>query len=144
MSRSRLASLAALLALGLAAGCASQQPALRSVGIGETFTLRVSESATVEPRKVVLLFSEVVNDSRCPAGVVCVWEGDAEISIRAVAADGSSRDLRLHTARGEASGEFAGLTIRLAGLEPAPREGTASRQADYRATLEVTESAGRD
>lgn len=124
----------------LAAGCASQQPPARSVSMGETFTLRVAESAAVYPRDVVLQFSEVVADSRCPEDVVCVWEGDAEVSVRAVAADLTSRELRLRTSEGAREAEFAGLTVRLVRLEPAPREGKPPRQADYELTIEV---AGR-
>ena len=124
------------LVLALSAGCSSQPP-LTSVAIGETVTLRVAESATVEPRNVVLQFSEVVTDSRCPTDVVCVWEGDAEVSVRAVAADGSSGDLRLHTKSGSEAARFAGLTVRLVSLEPSPREGTPPRQADYVLTLEI-------
>ena len=120
----------------LAAGCASQSP-VPSVAIGDTVTLRVAESATVEPRNVVLQFSEVVTDSRCPTDVVCVWEGDAEISVRAVAADGTSSDLRLHTKSGSEPASFAGLTVRMVSLEPKPREGTPPRQADYVLTVEI-------
>ncbi|HEU5163739.1 MAG TPA: hypothetical protein VFV54_11370 [Thermoanaerobaculia bacterium] len=125
-----------ILLLVLSASCASQPP-VSSIAIGDTVTLRVGESATVEPRNVVLQFSEVISDSRCPTDVVCVWEGDAEASVRAVASDGSSSDLRLHTKSGSEPAAFAGLTVRLVSLEPKPREGTPPRQADYALTLEI-------
>ncbi len=121
----------------LLAACASQQPHAAGVAIGDRVTLRTGESATVQPRNVVLQFAEVVSDSRCPADVTCVWEGDAEVSVRAVAADGTSADLRLHTKGGTPDPSFKGLTLRLIALKPAPMEGKPPRQADYELTIEI-------
>ncbi|HEY0591115.1 MAG TPA: hypothetical protein VGF40_05075, partial [Thermoanaerobaculia bacterium] len=104
---------------------------------GDQVTIRAGESVTVQPRNVVLQFAEVLSDSRCPVDVTCVWEGDAEVSIRAVASDGTSADLRLHT-RGETSApSFKGLTLRLIDLRPQPKEGKALRQAEYELTIEI-------
>lgn len=132
-----LAALSLLSAMILFAACASTRAEIRSVGVGDTVTLRAAESVTVEPRNVVVQFAEVVSDSRCPADVTCVWEGDAEVSVRAVAADGRSSDLRLHTKEGAPRAEFAGLTVRLVNLDPKPREGKSPRQADYELTIEI-------
>jgi hypothetical protein len=140
MTGVRLVLFTSALTSLLAAGCVSQQPQARSAAIGDRVTLRVAESVTIEPRNVVLQFSEVVADSRCPADVVCVWEGDAEVSIRAVAADGTSSDLRLHTKGDAEAAPFAGLALRIVALEPVPLEGKPPRQADYVLTLEVAQA----
>ncbi len=125
-----------LAAFLLALACASQ-PQVRGVAIGEQVTLRAAESITVEPRNVVLQFAEVISDSRCPEDVTCVWEGDAEVSVRAVAADGTSSDLRLHTKDGGTQAAFAGLAVRLLTLEPRPRAGVSPLQGDYVLTIEI-------
>lgn len=121
----------------LLASCASQAHTAAATAIGERVTLHAGGSVTVQPRNVVLQFAEVVSDSRCPVGVTCVWEGDAEVSVRAVAADGTSADLRLHTAGETPDPSFAGLTLRLIELVPVPREGKPPRQSDYELTIEI-------
>lgn len=130
------ASIAAAVPILLFA-CATQQPELHAVAIGDRVTLRAAESVVVEPRGVVLQFAEVVSDSRCPSDVTCVWEGDAEVSVRAVADDGASGDLRLHTKMEPRSAEFAGLVVRLVELRPFPKQGAPTRQADYEVTIEI-------
>ena len=51
-----------------------------------------------------------VTESRCPKDLVCVWAGDAAVSLEA-----SGQTLVLHTnaSAGPVSGELAGLTIAL-------------------------------
>lgn len=137
MSRFRRSVSAIALVLLLSACAAQQAPHAAGVAIGEQVTLRAGESVTVRPRNVVLQFAEVVSDSRCPVDVTCVWEGDAEVSVRAVASDGTSADLRLHTKGGTADPSFKGLTLRLVDLKPQPKEGKAPRQADYELTVEI-------
>ena len=38
----------------------------------------------------------LVNDSRCPPNVQCVWAGNAVIALNWVPGSGASRDLQLH------------------------------------------------
>lgn len=122
----------------LLSACAAQRtPRAAAVAIGDQITLRAGESVTVQPRNVVLQFAEVLSDSRCPVEVTCVWEGDAEVSVRAVASDGTSADLRLHTRGGTPDPSFKGLTLHLVGLSPQPKEGKAPRQGDYELTIEI-------
>ncbi len=45
------------------------------------FQLRIGEKARFESERMEILFAAVTEDSRCPEGAVCVWEGQAVISI---------------------------------------------------------------
>lgn len=47
---------------------------------GESVTLKVGESVDIQADLLALTFDSV-NDSRCPTGVVCVWEGQAVIQF---------------------------------------------------------------
>ena len=64
--------------------------------VGDTVRLDVGASVTFQPMGVQVTFLRLVDDSRCPVGVTCVWEGDAEVEIR-VSIDGDTRLTRLHT-----------------------------------------------
>jgi len=45
------------------------------VSLGQEFSLRIGESATIKGEELQVRFLEVTEDSRCPTGVVCIWEG---------------------------------------------------------------------
>jgi len=46
-----------------------------TVSLGQEFSLRIGESASIRGEELQVKFSEVTEDSRCPTGVVCIWEG---------------------------------------------------------------------
>jgi hypothetical protein len=45
------------------------------VNLGQEFSLRIGESASIKGEELQVRFLEVTEDSRCPTGVVCIWEG---------------------------------------------------------------------
>jgi len=46
-----------------------------AVSLGQEFSLRIGESANIRGEELQVRFLEVTEDSRCPTGVVCIWEG---------------------------------------------------------------------
>ena len=124
------------------AGCAS-----RSVDLTETLTarfdrefeLRLGQKATIEEGGFSIEFVTLLHDSRCPADVTCIQEGNADIEV-AVRREGMpSRSLVLNTSRREKQEQkFDVYTIRLVQLVPYPRTDRATQQTDYGATLLVT------
>ena len=46
-----------------------------TISIGQEFSLQIGESKNIKGEELQLRFLEVTEDSRCPTGVVCVWEG---------------------------------------------------------------------
>ena len=68
-----------------------------------------------------LTYLRLVNDSRCPPDVRCVWAGDAEIRLRWQPDDGSGSDFSLHTSplrgQGQTEATVGGLHIALQSLE---------------------------
>ena len=51
------------------------------VRLGERFKLPEGEQALVPRQRILLTFKEVLWDSRCPKGAVCIWEGEAVILV---------------------------------------------------------------
>ncbi len=129
-------SLAALLLL---ASCSTSPSAPRAVSLAERFTLAPGQAAEVEGTGVRVTFQGVNADSRCPADVTCVWEGDAVVvvSVRSAAAEAVRHEL--HTAgRYPSELEAGDYRLRLVDLAPALRATASPAPGDYRATLLVS------
>ena len=152
---------AMLFLLGLD-GCAREKRTQTSVKTdttqtsGNTDATPVPTSATPDSHVVVLRqgqssplpahpddalsFVDVPQESRCPIGVQCVWEGDANV-VLAVSQAGTSDTTRieLHTSsKFGTEATYKDLTIRLQKLDPYPRKDSKILPADYVATLAIT------
>jgi hypothetical protein len=99
--------LSALLPLSLAAcasGAAGSAPDNEgngggggtTVADGSEFTLQSGETATLADASR-LRYVRLVEDSRCPPDVQCVWAGDAIIALQWTPATGAAQDFQLHT-----------------------------------------------
>lgn len=51
------------------------------VNLGVPFELGPGESAEVIGGNLYFVFNGILDDSRCPYGAVCIWEGDAEAEV---------------------------------------------------------------
>ncbi len=72
--RMKCLALAFLLCTTLFASSACRND---GVSIGEDFSLHIGESASIKGEELQVRFLEVTEDSRCPRGVTCIWEGRA-------------------------------------------------------------------
>jgi len=107
------------------------------VRLGQEFKLRVGQRATVDGEPFSLRFVSVLNDSRCPADVTCVWAGNAEVLIEANAA-GSIASLKLNTLGGDKFPKDARhqhYQLGLIALSPLPRKDSRIKTTDDEATL---------
>jgi hypothetical protein len=110
--------------------CASQ----KEVGSGASF--RLSLGATARAAGAIVRFVEVASDSRCPAAVTCVWEGDADVRIAV-----NDEIVSVHTASsGPRSARVEGLTIELIELRPRPSASPATN-VPYEVELRAIASA---
>lgn len=48
---------------------------------GELMTLKTGETVEVNGETLTLTFDKIVEDSRCPNGTDCFWEGQAEVGL---------------------------------------------------------------
>jgi hypothetical protein len=87
-----------------------------------------------------LSFVNVPQDSRCPTGVRCVWEGDGTVVLAVLTASTSDTTrIELHTSSKFATQTaYKDLNIRLERLDPYPQKDRNIGPADYVATLSIT------
>jgi len=121
----------------------SERPA--ALGPGAPVHLSPGEEIPVDGSAVRLRFAGVVEDSRCPREVTCVWAGRAVVEIVATAgADGPERAVRLEVGAGpDGAAELFGVRFTAAALEPYPRAGEATRREDYRVRLALLPGGSR-
>lgn len=143
---------AALLVSALAIACANdaglgirQEPgrADRTVDPGDAFEIQVGEVVGITGSEVEIFFDRVVEDSRCPTGVQCPWEGNAaarfELSLGN--AELSPQPVILNTFFGPREARIFGLRLRLRALRPYPDYSSPPIDpAAYVAELEATGS----
>lgn len=123
-----------------AASC-SASPTGPTVGPMSEFVLAPGESASVSGTGLTVRFEGVMNDSRCPAGVLCITAGEAEIALTVRGAGRPADTLALRTAEGRNRAEVGEWTLSLTGLAPYPFSNRPIAPGEYRATLRVDPSA---
>ncbi|RJQ11499.1 MAG: hypothetical protein C4558_03200 [Dehalococcoidia bacterium] len=103
-------------------------------------TLRLSERVRVSDTGWTVGFREVVEDSRCPTDVRCVWAGQVSVRLLGEHADGRVAALTLTMpAGGPASGVLGDLRVDARGIEPVRRV-EAPAPASYTLSLRVSVS----
>lgn len=123
-----------------ATACDEKAPTGPTVPINQQFTLAPQEVAVIAGTGRRVQFVRVAGDSRCPADAICIWVGDAVVTLRVF--DGSaSREYELHTIDSQRGTVVHGdIRITLVQLQPYPYSHRTIQPSDYRATLEVRPS----
>ena len=106
----------------LTMACAAGSAALPEVTAGHTVQLVVGDVATVTPTSVRVRLNGV-NDSRCPADVVCIQAGDAMIVVLFTGAGAQRADtLRLNGS--PRSAIYGGYRFEVVSVDPYPKQGS--------------------
>ncbi len=72
-------TLLSLLFLLTACNKDDDQPTV--ITLGQEFEIDYKESGTYDEAGLEFIFSEVLEESRCPTNVICVWEGRAVVAL---------------------------------------------------------------
>jgi hypothetical protein len=95
----------------------------RRVEFDREFTMAVNEIVVVDDTPVLIFFDRVDGDSRCPTGVTCVWEGNAEVRLEfsSQIAEFAPQARVLNTSLEPRSVSVLGVTVRLVDVAPYPQ-----------------------
>jgi hypothetical protein len=116
---------------------AQQSRKAEVIRLGQEFDLKINQEATVEGEGLAVTFESVLEDSRCPDGVDCIWSGNAKIKIRSSKQKQTPATIELNTDAGPKSSSYLNYEIRLVGLKPRPKPSEAVRPEEYKAALIV-------
>lgn len=104
----------------------------------ETATLAVKGKKKLTRSKITVEFLSVLEDSRCPTGVECIWAGNAKIQVRVRKNGAAAKTIELNSASGDLSVVYEGYVLKLAKLTPHPRANVTTDPKSYRASITVT------
>lgn len=98
-------------------------------------TLKASDSAFLN-NELMITFTGVGADSRCPIDVMCFWAGDAEIKLK-LSKDGLQKEVVLHTGLIPTAIVFDGYEIALKNVLPARKSNEDIKQNQYAVDLRI-------
>jgi len=140
LSVSLMCSVLLVTALIATAGCAPEVGA-KTVSLGESFSLAIGQSASIDREDLAIKFIDVVADSRCPSDVVCIWQGEVACLVE-ITYSGTGQQIVL-TYPGltpEPSEALFGSYLFTFSVEPYPEEGKEIGKSEYRLNLMITKS----
>jgi len=101
--------------------------------LDEEIQIKIGESVTLEKESLTIKFKSLVADSRCPQGVVCVWEGNAEVILEV-----SKNEIALNTALDPKEKVVGDYNIQLRDVIPYPKAGEELKPEDYSIRIVVS------
>jgi len=108
--------------------------------LDEPFEINVGNSLLIPDG--ILITIQSVEDSRCPADVLCVWQGEAKVLINVKKASQDLGNFTLTSTAGKETQSFDGYSIKLVEVQPYPFSNKVTLQSDYVVTLTVSEKSG--
>jgi hypothetical protein len=111
-----------------------------SAKVPEQIKLKAGQQKTAKTGRINIKFLELIEDSRCPADVNCVWAGIARIKVR-LTRNGKAAEVELNTNHKDKPAIFQGYSIGLTALTPYPTTTSKYSQSAYTATLTVSKAS---
>jgi hypothetical protein len=109
---------------------------------GSSAALSLNKPRSIKGAGLSVTFLQLVEDSRCPADVNCIWAGNARIKLRIAKPGQRSQIIELDSNGPAASAKAFGHEIRLARLTPERRTGREIRMKDLKALIEIERLSG--
>lgn len=109
--------------------------------LGESFELAFDETSNCVCGDLSVTFADVVGESRCPIGAVCVWQGQAEVKIN-LKHEGNLHVFSLISQAGNrelARDTIGNLVVELLDVKPYPILDQPVDEDDYRIELIIVE-----
>jgi len=103
------------------------------------FKMTQKKGVQFENDDLKIIFDNVSEDSRCPEGTTCVWEGQVKVNLTIKTKNGSEQIeiLRKGKQKENAIQQIGEHTIYLMAVNPYPKDGEKIAQEDYKITMVV-------
>lgn len=108
----------------------------KEIELDKQFTIKTEQTISLDNLKVTFL--EIVEDSRCPSDVTCVWQGRASIKLNAENKD-HSEDMIL-TIGENSTAQIEMYKIDLIDLSPYPISKKITSPEEYVATMNISKN----
>lgn len=98
----------------------------------------VKHQKTVTKDDLTIEFVSLIEDSRCPIGVNCIWAGNAKVQIKVSNKKKASKVFELNTNLQPKTVNFECYEIALESLTPHPKADVSTNPNDYTAIFAVS------
>ena len=113
----------------------------KTVSLGDSFSLAVGQSASIDGEDLAIEFIDIIADSRCPLGVECIWQGEVACLVEIThSGTGQQRVLTYPGLTQELSKAQFGSYQFTFSVEPYPEAGKEIKKSEYRLNLLVTKA----
>lgn len=122
-----------ILAAFIYSGCETNLELKSTLPLKDTIDIANFETRYNYENNLILRMDSVLNDSRCPSNVVCVWGGNAEVRFL-FTVDSIQTDFVLNTHGGNQFNSdtvIGGYSIKLLDLSPYPEDPGEILQVEY-------------
>ena len=130
---------AGVLAAFIYQGCETNLKLKSTLPLNDTIEIANFETLYNYENKLILRMDSVLNDSRCPSNVECVWEGNAEVRFL-FTVDSIQTDFTLNTNGGmqfNSDTVISGYSIKLLDLSPYPEDPGEILQVEYYSKITI-------
>lgn len=119
----------------LSSGCAETDNGTQGI-----VNLKLGTCFNTFETKVSICLDSVFNDSRCPTGLVCIWEGDA-VATFSIMKNDNVHSINLHTNNSfQNDTVIDGITIKLLSIMPYPIADAQIDPKDYKVEISIHEN----
>jgi hypothetical protein len=106
-------------------------------GLPAEVVLRYGEERRVDGTVLRVSFGSVLEDSRCPVDVTCVWAGNAKVEIGIAMGTGPTHPLQLNSTVEPRSAVWNGVGVTLLEVKPEARSTRSIPTGEYLVRLRV-------
>ena len=100
--------------------------------------VRVGKQKKFSRSKISVKFVSLIEDSRCPEGVNCVWAGNARIKVQISEGRDAGETFEMNTNLGAKGASFRGYAINLVSLAPTPKADVKVNSDSYAAVFSIS------
>ena len=111
------------------------------VSTGQEFSLHIDQSVKVQEAGFTVMFKAVLEDSRCPLGVDCVWAGNCKVALDILNGQDGNRRITLNTGIHPMFEMLGSHEIHLLALEPQAIDGVSISLEEYVVHLKVVKKS---
>jgi hypothetical protein len=91
-----------------------------SVSLNQEFSLIIGQKISIEDLNLEITFRRVIEDSRCPQGAECIWEGNGKVELEISGDEIADKIIELNTNLFPKEMDFERYKIQFLGLDPYP------------------------
>ncbi|CUR52183.1 exported protein of unknown function [Nitrosotalea devaniterrae] len=108
----------------------------------DQFQLKINQTAS-EPNHISVKFLNVTEDSRCPSGVTCIWQGESTVVVDITKNSQDLGNFNLKIGLGDKNATVqipGGYFLQIITVDPYPINGTKIQLSDYLSTFTLSQA----